>query len=159
MFIINSKRKKEATYLLSVKQGEKESLRQYVDRFRNATLEVRELQPGVAVAAMLQGTRSIPLQESLSLDQPKTLADLFVMANKYVTHAKMMKIVTSNDEKERKRKEREAQEEPTRKRDRGNDFRGSSKPRFEKFTPLNESRTSILASIQSSGLIRFPQKN
>ena len=56
-----------------------------MDRFRNATLEIRELQPGVAVAAMLQGTRSVQLQESLSLDQPKTLADLFVMANKYVT--------------------------------------------------------------------------
>ena len=70
----------------------------------------------------------------------------------------MMKIVNSKDEKERKRKEREAQEEPTRKKDRGNDFGGSSRPRFEKFTPLNEMRTSILASIQSSGLVRFPQR-
>ena len=69
-----------------------------------------------------------------------------------------MKIVNFKDEKESKRKEREAQEEPTRKKDRGNDLRGSSKPRFEKFTPLNESRTSILASIQSSKLIHFPQK-
>ena len=56
-----------------------------MDRFRNTTLEIRELQPEVAVAAMLQGTRSVQLQESLSLDQPKTLDDLFVIANKYVT--------------------------------------------------------------------------
>ena len=39
-FAINSRRKKDATYLLSIRQGNKESLRQYVDRFRNATLEV-----------------------------------------------------------------------------------------------------------------------
>ena len=32
-FIINSKRKKDAIYLLSIKQGEKETLKQYIDRF------------------------------------------------------------------------------------------------------------------------------
>ena len=52
-FIINGNRKKDATYLLSVRQSEKETLRQYVNRFRNATLEVHNLQPGVAMAAML----------------------------------------------------------------------------------------------------------
>ena len=46
-FIINSKRKKDATYLLSVRQREGESLKQYIDRFRNATLEIHELQPGL----------------------------------------------------------------------------------------------------------------
>ena len=57
IFIINSKRKKDARYLLNVIQSDKETLRQYVD-----------VQPGVAVAAMLQGMRSVQLQESLSLD-------------------------------------------------------------------------------------------
>ena len=115
-FIINSRRKKDATYLLSVRQSEKETLRQYVDRFRNATLEVHDLQPGVAVAAMLQGTRSVQVQKSLSLDQPKTLADLFVRANKYILQAEVMKIVVAKEDKEKKRNDREAQEEPNRRK-------------------------------------------
>ena len=98
-----------------MRQSEKETLRQYVDRFRNATLEVHDLQPGVAVAAMLQGTRSMQLQESLSLDQPKTLADLFVRANKYVLQAEVMKIVVAKEDKEKKRKDREDREESNKK--------------------------------------------
>ena len=65
---MNNKRKKDVTYLLSVRQNGKETLRQYVDRFRTATLEVHDPQPGVAEAAMMQGMRSFKLQESLSLD-------------------------------------------------------------------------------------------
>ena len=52
-FVINSRRKKDATYLLSIRQGNKESLRQFVDRFRNATLEIPDLPAQVAVSAML----------------------------------------------------------------------------------------------------------
>ena len=62
-----------------------------MDRFRNSTLEVHDLQVGVAVTAMLQGTRSKKLQESLSLDQPTTISDLFSRADKYITQEEVMK--------------------------------------------------------------------
>ena len=52
-FVISSRRKKDATYLLSIRQSSKETLRQYVDRFRNATLEIQSLPVEVAVSAML----------------------------------------------------------------------------------------------------------
>ena len=110
-FIINSQRKKDATYLLSIRQGSKESLRHYVDRFRNATLEICNLPIEMAVSAMFQGTRLTPLQESLSLNPPKSLADLFVRANKYILHIEMMKTIGGNDEGERKRKERDNEED------------------------------------------------
>ena len=67
-FIINSKRKKDAMYLLSIRNNEKETLQEYVDRFRNATLKVCDLEPSMVVAAMLQGMQSVQLQESMSLD-------------------------------------------------------------------------------------------
>ena len=84
VIMIHSQRKKDATYLLTLKQGNRESLKSYVDRFRDATLEVEDLPVGVALAAMLQGTSSEKLQESLSLNQPTTISDLFARANKYV---------------------------------------------------------------------------
>ena len=56
-FMINTQRKKDATYLLTLKQGNKESLKSYVDHFRDTTLKVKDLQVKVAMTAMLQGTK------------------------------------------------------------------------------------------------------
>ena len=39
-FIINSQQNKDAIYLFNIQQGSKETLRQYVDQFKNATLEI-----------------------------------------------------------------------------------------------------------------------
>ena len=57
---------------------------------------------------MLQRTLSMQLQESLSLNQPKTLANLFVRAKKYILHAEVMRIIETTKNKEKKQKEREA---------------------------------------------------
>ncbi|XP_052203039.1 uncharacterized protein LOC127808504 [Diospyros lotus] len=118
VFIINSQRKKDATYLLSIRQGHKETLRHYVDRFRNAMLEICNLPIEMAVSAMFQETRLPPLQESLSLDPPKSLADLFVRANKYILHTEMMITIGENEDRERKRKERDNEEVLNQRKDR-----------------------------------------
>ena len=156
-FVVNSARKKEATYLLSLKQGVKESLRNFVDRFRDATLEVRDLQPGVAVAAMLQGTKSEDLQKSLSLDPPPTLSDLFIRANKYISQKEVMKTISLQENKEGKKREREKDFGPNVpvKKDRVD---GSPRLKFSSFTPLRESRSTILAAIEKSGMLEFPKK-
>ena len=129
-----------------------------MDRFRNATLKVHDLQPRVAVAAMLQGTRSVQPQESLSLDHPKNLGNVFVRANKYILQAEVMKIVGTKEDKEKKRNERKAQEEPNRKKEKLGDSRAHFSSHFEKYTPLNESRSAILGAIEGSGLIFFPPR-
>jgi len=41
--LTTTERKKDCMYLLNIQQGGKETLRQYVDRFRKATLEVLDL--------------------------------------------------------------------------------------------------------------------
>ena len=64
----------------------------------------------MAVFAMFQGTHLTPLQESLSLNPPKSLTDLFVRANKYILHTEMMRTVGGNEDGERKRKERDNEE-------------------------------------------------
>ena len=79
-----------------------------MDKLKNATLEVHDLQPSVAIAAVLLGTSSVQIQESMSLDQPKTLASLFVRANKYILQAEVLEIVGSKEDKEKKQKESEA---------------------------------------------------
>ncbi|XP_052193948.1 uncharacterized protein LOC127802273 [Diospyros lotus] len=156
-FIINSQRKKDATYLLSIRQGNKETLRHYVDRFRNATLEICNLPIEMAVSAMFQGTRLTPLQESLSLDPPKSLADLFVRANRYILHAEMMKTIGGSEDGERNRKERDIEEgsNQRKERTRRSDTVG---PQFHHYTRLNQPRSTILATVEGSGLLQLPKK-
>ena len=79
-------------------------------------------------------------------------------ANKYILQAEVMKIVGTKEDKEKKRKERESQEEPNRKKEKSRDSRAHFSPSFEKYTPLNESRSAILATIEGSGLISFPPR-
>ncbi|XP_052204060.1 uncharacterized protein LOC127809334 [Diospyros lotus] len=156
-FIINSQRKKDATYLLSIRQGHKETLRHYVDRFRNATLEICNLPVEMAVSAMFQGTRLPPLQESLSLDPPKSLADLFVRANKYILHTEMMRTIGGNEDGERKRKERDNEEGSNQRKERTkrSDTVG---PQFHHYTRLNQPRSTILAAVEGSGLLQLSKK-
>ncbi|XP_039119883.1 uncharacterized protein LOC120256214 [Dioscorea cayenensis subsp. rotundata] len=154
-FLINSRRKKDASYLLTIKQHEKESLKDYVERFRATTLEVQDLQATVVVSGMLQGTRSRDFQKSLSLDQPLTLGDLFNRANKFILSEDVMRHINTGN-KDKKRKDRDETNFEGRRTGRGNEHRQILKLKFENFTPLSQPRSTILASIEGSGLLNFP---
>ncbi|XP_052182068.1 uncharacterized protein LOC127794851 [Diospyros lotus] len=156
-FIINSQRKKDTTYLLSIRQGHRETLRHYVDRFLNATLEICNLPIEMAVSAMFQGTRLPPLQESLSLDPPKSLADLFVRANNYILHTEMMRTIGGNEDGERKRKERDNEEGLNQRKERTKRS-DTVRPQFHHCTRLNQPRSTILAAVKGSGLLQLPKK-
>ena len=78
-----------------------------MDRFWNATLEIRDLPLEVVVSAMMQGARLTSFQDSLSLNPPKSLANLFVRANRYILHTEIMRIMGGGEDGERKRKDRE----------------------------------------------------
>lgn len=112
--MINSQKKKSATHLLSIRQGGKETLHQYVDIFRNTTHEICDLPIEMVVSAMLQGTWLTSFQESLSLDPPMPLVDLFVEANKYILHIEVMRTMGGNEDKEQKRKEQDGEKDSNR---------------------------------------------
>ncbi|XP_052197339.1 uncharacterized protein LOC127804507 [Diospyros lotus] len=111
----------------------------------------------MAVSAMFQGTRLPPLQESLSLDLSKSLANLFVRANKYILHIKMMRTIGGNEDGERKRKERDNEEGSNQRKER---TRRSDivRPQFHHYTRLNQPRSTILAAVEGSGLLQLPKK-
>ena len=47
------------------------------------------------------------------LDQPTTLADLFVTTNKYIFHLEVMSTIRVNGEKDQKMKEKDVDEGPS----------------------------------------------
>ena len=71
-------------YLLTVRQGEKETLRSYVKQFTRETLEVDEANDKVQLTTFKAGLRSRDLVTSLAKNPPKTMAEMLLKAQKYM---------------------------------------------------------------------------
>ena len=76
--------KRPADYLLTIRQGEKETLRSYVKRFARETLEVNELDNKVQLATFKAGLKSREFVVSLAKNPPKTMAEMLLKAQKYM---------------------------------------------------------------------------
>ncbi|XP_039115810.1 uncharacterized protein LOC120251332 [Dioscorea cayenensis subsp. rotundata] len=127
-FLINARRKKGRFSIFpTIKQEEKESLKDYVERFRAATLEVQDLQATSGRdRGMLQGQD-------------------------------VMRHINAGN-RDKKRKDRDETNDEGRKTGRGNEHIQVPKLKFENFTLLSQPRSTILASIEGSGLLTFPPK-
>ena len=117
-------------------------------------LEIGNLLIEMAVSAMFQGTWVTSFQESLSLNPPKSLADLFVKANKYIHHMKVIRTTTIDEDTERKRKERDVEEDCNRRQERARRLE-DVRPQFNHHNCLTQPRFAILAAIKGSGLIKL----
>ena len=79
-FIGGQHPKRPADYLLTIKQGEKETLRLYVKRFIRETLEVDKADEKVQLTTFKAGLRSRDLVSSLTKNPPKTMAEMLLKA-------------------------------------------------------------------------------
>nr|XP_023870615.1 uncharacterized protein LOC111983185 [Quercus suber] len=83
-FIRGQHPKMPANYLLTIKQGEKETLRSYVKRFTRETLKVDEADNKVQSTTFKEGLRSRELMASLAKNPPRTMAEMLLKAQKYM---------------------------------------------------------------------------
>ena len=83
-FIRGQRSKRPVDYLLTIRQGEKETLRSYVKRFTRETLEVDEADDKVQLTTFKVGLRSRDLVASLAKNPPKTMAEMLLKAQKYM---------------------------------------------------------------------------
>ena len=83
-FIGGQRPKRLADYLLTIRQGEKETLRSYVKRFTRETLEVDEADYKVQLMTFKAGLRSKDLVASLVKNPPKTMAEILLKEQKYM---------------------------------------------------------------------------
>ena len=77
-FIRGQRPKRPADYLLTVKQGERETLRSYMKRFIRETLEVDEADDKVQLTTFKARLRSRDLVASLAKNPPKTMAEMLL---------------------------------------------------------------------------------
>ena len=77
-FIGGQRPKRLADYLLTIRQGEKETLRSYVKCFTRETLEVDEADDKVQLTTFKARPRSRDLVASLVKNPPKTMAEMLL---------------------------------------------------------------------------------
>ena len=159
-FIGGQRPKRLAEYLLTIRQGEKETLRSYVKCFTQETLEVGEANNKVQLRTFKVELRSKDLVASLAKNPPKTMAEMLLKAQKYM-NAKdavaALRDVEKPGDKGRKDDERRGQKRkrPDRRTTDGNRRKDDKIPRTVKFTPLVMHVDKILMQIKDEHYLRW----
>ena len=140
-FIGGQRPKRPADHLLTIRQGERETLRSYVKCFTRKTLEVDEADNKVQLMTFKAGLRSRDLVASLAKNPPKTMVEMLIEAQKYM-NAKDAVVVIRDIEKPgdkgRKEDERRGQKRdlPDHRLTDVNRRKDDKGTRSVKFTPL-----------------------
>ena len=156
-FVAGLKRKREAIYLTTIKQGRNESLRAYIKRFNEAMLEVDELNCSNIVDSLINGTTCGDFMRRLMTKPPRTISAVMSTADVYINAAEMeawREAGPASKKKEEKPVQGPGQQSNGQRRDRP----PQPPRRFADFTPLNATRSDIFLQIQKDGLLTEPTK-
>ncbi|KAL0337789.1 UNVERIFIED_CONTAM: hypothetical protein Scaly_2054000 [Sesamum calycinum] len=102
-FSINKRYPKKASFLFTIVQQEQESLRDYVQRFSEAVLEVPHLNHKLLASILQQSLRRGRFRESIASKAPATLDELLKRAAKYIRIEEALKPKTDTNNKRKVR--------------------------------------------------------
>ena len=140
-FIGGQRPKRPADHLLTIRQGEKETLRSYVKRFTRETLEVEKADDKVQLTTFKAGLRSRDLVASLAKNLPRTMVEMLLKAQKYMNAEDAVAAIRDDEkpgDKGRKDNERRGQKRecPDCRTTDTNRRKDDKNTRMVKFTPL-----------------------
>ncbi|XP_057962177.1 uncharacterized protein LOC131153750 [Malania oleifera] len=145
-------------HLMSLVQGERETLKKFIHHFVITTLEIRNLDREVALVALTTTLQPRAFLYLLGKKPPANMGELMAKAQKYINLEEV--IDTRRDRAEFKRKGIRDIGKPSRarKRQESNKPQSSSKgaghtSKFQSYTPLNTPRTNVLIHIQDKGYV------
>ncbi|KAL0386820.1 UNVERIFIED_CONTAM: hypothetical protein Sradi_2563800 [Sesamum radiatum] len=150
-FAINKRYPKTASYLFTIIQRENESLREYVQRFSEAVLEVPHVNPELLASIMQQNLKRGRFKESIAGKPPATQEELLMRAEKYI------RIEESTGSRPitplKRRMNDDERIAPARIEGNKRERRQSD---LTQYTPLNAPRVEILSVAKQQGLVRWP---
>ncbi|XP_020206212.1 uncharacterized protein LOC109791335 [Cajanus cajan] len=145
--------------LVSIRQEKKESLRAFMSRFNKAALEIRDLNPAVALHHLTTALKPGPFANNICKKPPTNMDDLRRRADKYMQMEELAEF------------RNQARAEVTTKLEKSveNNFRSRPKelapwerpPRglkYSQYTPLNTSRSAILEQALASEVLAVPKR-
>ena len=93
--------------MLTIRQGEKETLRSYVTRFTQETLEVDEADDKIQLTTFKAGLKSKEFMVSLVKNPPKTITEMLLKAQKYMNAEDALAVIEGVEKPNEKKKEKE----------------------------------------------------
>ncbi|KAL8108705.1 hypothetical protein AgCh_008657 [Apium graveolens] len=163
-FISGRVHEKSSASLMSLVQGAKESLRDYLNRFTKEALKVPDLDDKVAMIALQQGTRDEFFKMSLAKRPPESMLQLQERAGKYIkVEESMRKTVVSNEPTGGKKRKTDLEYIAKDKYPRteqnpdSTPKKGGPGQKFTEYAKLNAPRSQILMEIEKDRDIRWPK--
>ena len=148
--------------MLTIKQGEKETLRSYVTHFTREILEVDEANNKVQLTTFKAGLKSREFVVFLAKNPPKTMAEMLLKAQRYMNAEDALAAI-EGVEKPKKKKKKKKDYRRRRKRDRtdrqnvkGNRRRDDKNLPPAKFSPLVMPVDQILTEIKDEQYLKWP---
>ena len=161
-FVGRQRPKRLANHLLTIKQGEKETLWSYVKRFTRETLEVDEVNDKVQLTTFKARLKSREFVVSLTKNPPKIMAEMLLKVQKYMNAKdtlaaiKDVEKIRDKGKKEDDRRGRK-RERPNRRPSDENKRKDERTLQMVKFTPLVMSVDKILAQIKDEHYLKWPK--
>nr|XP_023918428.1 uncharacterized protein LOC112029979 [Quercus suber] len=161
-FIGGQHPKRPVDHLLTIKQGEKETLRSYVKHFTRETLEVDEVDDKIQLTTFKAGLRFREFVASLAKKPPKKMVEMFLKAQKYMNAEDALAAMGDTErtgDKMRKDDKRRGQKRDCQDRriSDGSKRRDDKAPRIVKFTPLVMPVDKILTQIKDEHYLKWPR--
>ncbi|XP_072087342.1 uncharacterized protein [Arachis hypogaea] len=141
---------RDSDYLSTIKQGQHESLKEYMMRFTEAAMQIPDLNPEVQLHAIKSGLHPGKFQEAIAVAKLKTLEEFREKAQGQIEIEELREARRSEKPM---RKEEERPHRPISK-----DSRKSFKlaPKFDTYTKFNTKREEIIKEILHNKLIKPP---
>ncbi|XP_077240351.1 uncharacterized protein LOC143881247 [Tasmannia lanceolata] len=109
-FMSSRRPRKTAASLMTLRQGDNESLKAFVGRFNREALQVPNLDPSAATNALLTGAQSNDFRRSVARRNPHSLAYLMAGAEEYISVEVTMAALDSSSEHEENLRRKEPYE-------------------------------------------------
>ncbi|XP_065638665.1 uncharacterized protein LOC136071377 [Quercus suber] len=163
-FIGGQRHKRSSSSLLTIEQGENESLQSFITRFNRDALAMDEVDDKLLLAAFYNGVHSDLFIHKLYEQAPQTMAELVHSAQNF------MNAEDAIIAKKRKRVEkveantmRQSEQGPRPKKGRTEDKRDQEKKagpsaRNQQYTPLNVPLEQVLMQIKDEPSLKWPEK-
>ncbi|GKV37609.1 hypothetical protein SLEP1_g45619 [Rubroshorea leprosula] len=141
--------KRTATELMQVNQKEWESLRDYMQRFNKATLDIDNVPNTICLSALLHGLKRGRFLDDLLENQPKTWNEVNDRSASFILSEDFQSSKRRADDKPSKGKEQQPRREE-KKKQKVNEQWGKPVefPKYASYIPLTLPRSQILAQIQ-----------
>ncbi|XP_016200081.1 uncharacterized protein LOC107641087 [Arachis ipaensis] len=133
----------DSDYLNTIKQGQNESLKEYMTHFTKIAISIPDLHPEVHLHAIKSGLRPGKFQETIAVAKPKTLAEFRKKAKGQIDIEELRQARKSD-----KTIYRDEHKAPSSKQN----FKLT--PRFDSYTQFNTRREDIIKKILNSKLIK-----